>query len=286
VAPREARPVAGRVVAVTGAARGIGRATAAALVAQGARVGIGDLDAALARSTADELGGGAVAFELDVTDRQSFESFLDGVERELGPLDVMVNNAGIVHLGPFADEDDASTRRMVDVNLLGVITGTRLALTRLRPGGHLVNVASSAGKITPPGIATYTATKHAVVGLTEAVRLEHRGRGIEFSIVMPGVVNTEMIAGYAQGRFVANVEPEDVAEAIVDALRHPRVEVYVPKSLGPLLRLQRMLPRPVREALDRALKVDSITWNADPAARTAYEARAAASDPGVPPGHD
>ena len=286
MAPREARPVAGRVVAVTGAARGIGRATAAALVAQGARVGIGDLDAALARSTADELGGGAVAFELDVTDRQSFESFLDGVERELGPLDVMVNNAGIVHLGPFADEDDASTRRMVDVNLLGVITGTRLALTRLRPGGHLVNVASSAGKITPPGIATYTATKHAVVGLTEAVRLEHRGRGIEFSIVMPGVVNTEMIAGYAQGRFVANVEPEDVAEAIVDALRHPRVEVYVPKSLGPLLRLQRMLPRPVREALDRALKVDSITWNADPAARTAYEARAAASDPGVPPGHD
>src|SRR5204862_3259577 len=99
MARRSPRPVAGRVVAITGAARGIGRATATALVREGARVAIGDLDAEAAQRTADELG--CVAHELDVTDPDSFERFLDRVEEEVGPLDVLVNNAGILHLGPF-----------------------------------------------------------------------------------------------------------------------------------------------------------------------------------------
>jgi NAD(P)-dependent dehydrogenase (short-subunit alcohol dehydrogenase family) len=277
------RPIAGRVVAITGAARGIGRATAGALVHAGARVAIGDLDAELAERTATELG--CIAHAVDVTDPASFERFLDWVEAEVGPLDVLVNNAGILHLGPFLEEDEAATRRQVDVNLLGVIHGTRLGVRRLRErgGGHLVNVASSAGKVTPPGIATYTATKHAVVGLTEAVRLEQRGSGIDFSIVMPGVVRTEMIAGYARSRVVSEIEPEDVAEAIVGALRRPRVDVFVPRSLGRINRLMQLLPRRAREWVGRAVGVDRITWDADRSVRGAYESRAAASDPGVPP---
>jgi NAD(P)-dependent dehydrogenase (short-subunit alcohol dehydrogenase family) len=277
------RPIAGRVVAITGAARGIGRATAGALVDAGARVAIGDLDAGLAQRTATELG--CAAHAVDVTDPASFERFLDWVEAEVGPLDVLVNNAGILHLGPFLEEDEAATRRQVDVNLLGVIHGTRLGVRRLRErgGGHLVNVASSAGKVTPPGIATYTATKHAVVGLTEAVRLEQRGSGIDFSIVMPGVVRTEMIAGYARSRVVSEIEPEDVADAIVGALRRPRVDVFVPRSLGRINRLMQILPRRAREWVGRAVGVDRITWDADRSVRGAYESRAAASDPGVPP---
>jgi NAD(P)-dependent dehydrogenase (short-subunit alcohol dehydrogenase family) len=268
------RPIAGRVVAITGAARGIGRATAAALVRDGARVAIGDLDAETVARTAAELG--CASHELDVTDPESFARFLDWVEAEVGPLDVLVNNAGILHLGPFLEEDAAATRRQVDVNLLGVVHGTRLALPRLRArsGGHLVNVASSAGKLTPPGIATYTATKHAVVGLTEAVRAEERGSGIEFSIVMPGVVKTEMIAGYARTPLVRWVEPGDVAEAIVEALRRPRVDVFVPRSLGRIYKVMQLLPRPAREALTRLLGVDRVTWEADRSARGDYEARA------------
>ena len=280
---RAPRQLQGKVVAITGGARGIGRATAAALVREGARVAIGDIDEAAANSAATELGSDTIACELDVTDRVSFEAFLDRVEGELGPIDVMINNAGILHLGPFVDEDEASQIRQVDINLHGPITGTKLALRRMRPRGrgHIVNVASSAGKLTPPGIATYTATKHGVVGFTEAVRWEQRGSGIDFSLVMPGIVKTEMIAGYKDVRGVQDIEPEDVADAIVDALKFPRVDVFVPKVIGPIWRVVNLLPRRAREAILRAMKVDQATWQADLSQRTAYEARAAASEPGL-----
>ena len=280
---RPPRSLRGKRVAVTGAARGIGRATAGALVREGARVAIGDLDTELAEQAARELGGDTIALELDVTSRESFQAFLDAAEARLGGLDVLINNAGILHLGPFLEEDDLASRRMIDVNLIGVIHGTRLGLPRLlgRPEGHLVNVASSAGHLSPPGIATYAATKHAVVGLTEAVRAEHRDSGVEFSIVMPGIVRTEMIAGYEAARGVRDLEPGDVADAVVDALKRPRLDVWVPRSLGAIQRALAFLPRPMSEAIGRLLKVDRVTWHADRSARAAYEARAAASDPGV-----
>lgn len=274
----EPRPLGGKVVAITGGARGIGRATAAALVRKGAKVAIGDIDAPLAERTAAELGGGTVALALDVTDRGSFERFLDGVEERLGPLDVLVNNAGIMHLGPFAGESDATAARQVDINLHGVILGSKLALARFLPrrSGHLVNIASTAGKAGVPGGATYSATKHAVVGLTEAIRGEVRGTGIETSVVMPVPVNTELAAGLTRGRgLTATVEPEQVADAIVDALERPRHDVYVPKGISIAIRLGALLPRRVGEAIGRAAKTDKILAGADPAARAAYERRAA-----------
>jgi NADP-dependent 3-hydroxy acid dehydrogenase YdfG len=280
---REPRSLVGKVVAITGGARGIGRATAAALVRKGAKVAIGDLDAELAQRTAAELGGGAVGLALDVADRDAFERFLDQVEAQLGPLDVLVNNAGIMHLSPFADESDAAAARMVDINLHGVITGSKLALARFLPrrSGHLVNVASTAGKAGVPGGATYSATKHAVVGLTEAIRGELRGTGVETSVVMPVPVNTELAAGLAKGRgLTATIEPEDVANAIVGALERPRHDVYVPKPIGALVRVAALLPRSVAEALGRSAKTDQILASADSAARADYEQRAAHSEPG------
>ena len=124
------------MVAITGGARGIGRATAARLAGEGARVAIGDLEADLAESAAAEIGAGAIGLPLDVSNRGSFEAFVDATEDRLGPLDVLVNNAGILLMGPFLDEDDAATGREIAVNLVGVINGMRVALPRMRDRGR------------------------------------------------------------------------------------------------------------------------------------------------------
>jgi len=278
---KQRRSLSGKVVAITGGARGIGKATAAALVAEGCRVAIGDLQLELAEQTATELGGGTVALELDVTDRGSFERFLDEAERQLGPIDAVVNNAGIMPVTPFEDESEASVQRQIDINIGGVITGTQLAIRRLRPrgSGYIVNIASQAGKSGVPGIATYSGTKHAVVGISEAVRAELRNTGIEVLCVMPTVVNTELTSGVGQ-KWVKPVEASDVANEIVDAMEIPRFDVFVPRANGVLYKVLAPLPRSWREALGRAMKVDKLMIEVDHNARRAYEERAAASEPG------
>ncbi|PZS14947.1 MAG: short-chain dehydrogenase [Solirubrobacterales bacterium] len=274
---KASRSLAGQVVAVTGGARGIGRATAAALIGQGAHVAIGDIDAPLAQRVAGELGAGSIGLPLDVTDRASFDAFLVQVEARLGALDVLVNNAGIMPIGPFADETDATATRMIEINLHGVIFGCKLALERFLPRGrgHLVNVASIAGKAGVAGGATYCATKHAVVGLSEALRQELHSTGVEVSVVMPIGVNTELYSGVAQPRGFKTPEPEDVARAIVEALQRGRFDVYVPKSMNALIRSQSLLPRRVAEAVARMLKSHETLTRPDPVARAAYEARLA-----------
>jgi short-subunit dehydrogenase len=269
------RSLAGQVVAITGGARGIGRATAAALIAQGSRVAIGDIDAALAKRTAEELGAGTVGLALDVTNRASFAKFLDEVEQQLGPLDVLINNAGIMPIGPFVEETDATAARLVDINLHGVLYGSKLALERFLPRrrGHLVEIASAAGKVGFPGGATYCATKHAVVGLSEALRAELRGTGVDISVVMPVVVNTELGSGLPEARGFKSVEPGDIAEAIVEALQTGRFEVFVPKSIKVMMRLNALMPRRAMEAVGRAIKTDQVLAQPDHQARAAYEAR-------------
>jgi NAD(P)-dependent dehydrogenase (short-subunit alcohol dehydrogenase family) len=274
---RQLRSLDGQVVAITGGGRGIGRATAAALIAKGARVAIGDIDAALAERTASELGSGTVGLALDVTEKASFESFLDQVEGRIGPLDVLVNNAGIMPVGPFVDESDAATGKLVEVNIMGVIIGCKLALKRFRARGrgHIVQLASIAGKGGFPGGATYCATKHAVVGLTEALRAELRGTGIEVHQVLPIGVNTELYSGVSQARGFKTPEPEDVASAIVELLQTGKFETYVPRQTGAIVRLQTLMPRRVTEAVVRFTKGDRVLLSADPGARAAYDARMA-----------
>jgi NAD(P)-dependent dehydrogenase (short-subunit alcohol dehydrogenase family) len=279
---KERQSLSGKVVAITGGARGIGKATATALVRKGCRVAIGDLDHELAERTAGELGGGTVALALDVTDRASFAAFLDAAERELGPLDVVINNAGIMPVTPLAEESDASIKRQLDINIYGVIVGMQLAIARFGPRGHghIVNLASQAGKGGFPGIATYSGTKHAVVGISEAARAELRGSGIEIACVMPTVVNTELTAGVGQ-RLIRPVEAEDVANEIVDALEVPRFDVWVPRENGVFFKIVANLPRAWREALGRLMKVDKLMTEVDHGARRRYEERAAASEPGT-----
>jgi short-subunit dehydrogenase len=271
------RSLAGSVVAITGGARGIGRATAAALITQGARVAIGDIEAPLAEQTARELGAGTIGLPLDVTDRESFAGFLGQVEDQLGPLDVLINNAGIMPIGPFLEETDATAERMIDINLVGLIYGSKLALERFVPRrrGHLVQIASAAGKMGFAGGATYCATKHAVVGLSEALRAELRDTGVDVSVVMPVVVHTELGSGLPETRGFKAVDPEDVAAAIVEALQTGRFEVYVPKSMNGMVRFSALLPRSVIDALGRVLKGDQVLAQPDHGARAAYETRMA-----------
>jgi NAD(P)-dependent dehydrogenase (short-subunit alcohol dehydrogenase family) len=287
---KQPRILAGETVAITGGARGIGRATAEALQRQGMRVAIGDVDLETAQRTAAELGPTAVAVRLDVTDRASFASFLDEAEQQLGPLDVLINNAGIMQIGRFIDEDDLTARRMIDINLHGVILGTKLALERMLPRGrgHIVNVASQAGKFGTPGGATYSATKHAVVGLTEAVRGEMRlmGADVQLSYVMPYIVKTELGSGLGQARGLSELEPSEVADAIADALRYGTVEVWVPKRSRRTNQLVTVLPRRLSEAMGRAMKADRVLAGADADLRRGYELRAAQSEPGLEPGEE
>jgi len=278
---KQPKSLNGKVVAITGGARGIGKATAQALVRQGARVGIGDLDVELARQTASELGDNVRAYELDVTSRPSFAAFLDSVESDLGPVDVLINNAGIMPITPFLDETDDSAVRQLDINVHGTIFGMKEALPRMlaRRSGHVVNLASVAGKGGFPYLATYCAAKHAVVGLTEAVRGEHRDSGIGFTVVMPAMVNTELTAGVKAGRGVEKAEPEEVADAIVDALQLDRYEVYVPKAVGRISKAMTILPRRAAEAIGRYLEADQVMVQADMSGRKAYEERVAKSEP-------
>ncbi|HEX8123434.1 MAG TPA: SDR family oxidoreductase [Solirubrobacteraceae bacterium] len=285
---KEPRVLSGQVAAITGAARGIGKATAQAFIRQGMKVAIGDLDLAEAQRTADQLGAGTIAIELNVTERASVERFVEQAEEQLGPIDVFVNNAGIMQLGPFLEESDATSQRQIDINVTGVLYGMKVILPRFqqRGRGHLVNIASTAGKAGFPGGATYCGTKHFVVGVSEAVRAELRETPIEVSCVMPGVVNTELAAGLQQARGVKNVNPEDVADGIVDALQRPHFDVYVPKSIGPINKVMGVLPRGGREAVARALKADRVLAQADPNARKGYELRASHSEPGLEEGEE
>jgi NADP-dependent 3-hydroxy acid dehydrogenase YdfG len=273
------RSLVGKVVAITGGARGIGRATASALIAQGARIAIGDIDAQLAARTAQELGAGTVGLPLDVTDRGSFERFLGNVESSLGSLEVLINNAGIMPIGPFVDEDDATARTMVDINLHGVIFGSKLALKRFIPrgSGHLVNIASAAGKAGFPSGATYSATKHAVVGLSEALRAEVRDTDIGVTVVMPVVVHTQLGSGLPETRGFKAVEAEDVAAAIVEGIQLDRFEVYVPSSTKALFRLKALVPTRLMETIARFLKGDQVLAAPDHGQRAEYEARISAT---------
>jgi short-subunit dehydrogenase len=268
------REISGLSVVITGAGRGIGAATAELLAAQGATVALGDLDTALVQSVAHRIGHGAVAAHLDVTSSESWAEFLAAVG-EVGPIDVLVNNAGIMPLGSVLKEPEEVAKAIIDVNVHGIIHGTKAVAPGMaeRGRGHIVNVASAVGRIAVADGATYSASKFAAVGFSEATRAELKPLGVDVSVVLPTVVLTELAAGVGAARGVKPVTAEDVAAVIASAIRRPRAELWVPQWVQGMTRTTSVLPRVLQEAIARAFGADTVLASADHVARQAYEAR-------------
>lgn len=269
------RDISRMTIAVTGGARGIGRATVERFARQGAKVAIGDRDIELANAVAAEIGHGVIAAELDVTSADSWRTFLDAIST-MGPLDVLINNAGIMPLGSILKEPAEVSRAIVDVNLHGVILGTKAAAPGMaeRGRGHIVNVASAVGRMAAADGATYSASKFAAVGFSEATRAELKPQGIDVSVVLPTVVLTELSAGVPPARGIKPVTADDVARVIEVTVRKPKPELWVPRWSQGLAKAAQVMPRRVQDAIAHALKADSALADADPAVRAAYEARA------------
>jgi NADP-dependent 3-hydroxy acid dehydrogenase YdfG len=222
----------GRVAVITGASSGIGEATARALAADGHRVALLARRRDRIQALAEEIGDGAIAIEADVTDRNSIVAAAQRVQDDLGGADVLVNNAGVMLLGPFSAELSEDYRRMIETNLLGAITTTEVFLDQLvaGDGGDLINLSSVAGRTARPGNAVYAATKWGINGWSESLRQQLQP-GVRVIVIEPGAVATELPEHitHAQTRSAVeqmyqatSISAEDVAEIIAFAVSRPR----------------------------------------------------------------
>lgn len=237
----------GAVTVITGASRGIGRSVALAAAAKGARLGLIARDKADLESVLAEAGGQGAIAVADVADPDQLEAAITALASELGPVDVLVANAGIGSYGAFADLSAEEAERIVRVNVLGTVHAIRAVVPGMieRRRGHIVTIGSIAGRIGSPFEAIYAATKFAGVGLTEALVVELEPYGIGVSMVNPGPVATHF--GEARGhpydrKRPKAVPPEQVATAVIKAVERRRHEQYVPGMFRPAVVVRHLLP--------------------------------------------
>jgi NAD(P)-dependent dehydrogenase (short-subunit alcohol dehydrogenase family) len=282
--------IRGKTIAITGAARGIGFATAKALLARGARVVIGDREVALQESAVAKLTslGPVSGYPLDVTDRESFATFLDKARTDGGGrIDVLINNAGVMPIGPFLEQSEQKIRSTIEVNFYGVLTGCQLVLPEMvaRRSGHIVNIASLAGMVALPGQVVYSGTKFAVVGLSSGLADEFAAHGVEVSCVMPTFTNTDLIAGTHTSSAQKPVEPEDIAAGVIKVLDKPTTLRSVPAWGRFFGAVTPMLSAKARRWMSHKMGNDTVFLTFDAKARQAYEQRAQAAQ-GVVEGTD
>jgi clavulanate-9-aldehyde reducatase len=247
-----AKPLEGRVAAITGASSGIGEATALALADAGAAVALGARRVDRIEALAERIGsagGRAIAHEVDVSDEQAANGFVAAAHEQLGGLHVLVNNAGVMLLGPVAGADTGQWRRMVEVNLLGLLYCTHAALPLMAEGGggDIVNLSSVAGRHARAGAAVYNMTKFGVTAFSEALRQEALHSNIRVTCVEPGFVETEL-QGHNKSALVRQgvkkmreqigevLQAEDIGEAIRHAVSQP-----------PHISINELLIRPTRQ---------------------------------------
>jgi 2-hydroxycyclohexanecarboxyl-CoA dehydrogenase len=221
--------LSGKVAVVTGAAGGIGAALTAALAAAGARVAAWDVDGARAKDLADRLGGTVVGAEADVTSRPSVEAAAAATEAALGPVDVLVNNAGIDTIEPFLDSEEATWERIVAVNYLGTVRCCHVLAPGMaaRGWGRVVNVASDAGRVGSSGEAVYSGTKGGVIAFSKALARELAATGVTVNAICPGPTDTALLDqvartsqklydGLAKAIPMRRIgQPADIAPAVV-----------------------------------------------------------------------
>ena len=244
-----------RKVFITGAASGIGRATARLFAARGWRVGLADRDGAGLASLADELGPEtSAAFRCDVTDADALAdalaSFCGGPD---GGLDLLVNNAGLLRVGPFEEMSPAAHREMIEVNARGVVEGLLAAFPMLRAArGRVVNLSSASASYGSPDYATYSASKMFVRGLSEALDVEWRRHGIRIACIMPAFVDTPMIVGWRSAsmqKLGVQLSAEDLAAIVWKAAHGRRLMWYA----GWRYRVLRLVTDPLPGACKRVM---------------------------------
>ncbi|GGF24399.1 SDR family oxidoreductase [Williamsia phyllosphaerae] len=261
--------VRGLVIAITGAARGIGFETAKTLQDRGATVVIGDIDSdAVGKATA-ELGHDG--FEVDVTDPTSFEKFLDEVEASAGPIDVLINNAGIMPTGPLLNYDINVVRRNFDIDLLGVVIGTQLAAKRMvaRGGGQVINIGSIAGRLAVPGLTIYNGAKAGVIAFSEAADAELADSGVRVKTVNPTFTQTGLISGIKTNKFTQTVTPAQVAAQVLASIEGDKMHATVPKSVS-WVHATGIMPRSMKRASLRMTGMDKLFMSYDATARAEY----------------
>ncbi|HEX8648072.1 MAG TPA: SDR family NAD(P)-dependent oxidoreductase [Thermoleophilaceae bacterium] len=233
---------------VTGAGGGLGRELALRLASRGLVVHATDVDEAAAARTADELGGAAWSSRLDVADAEACSAAARATAERAGSLALWINNAGVLPTGHVWDHDAAERRLVMDVNVLGTMNGTLAALELMRPagGGHVVNIVSLAGIVTPPGEALYAASKHAALAFSLGAQADLRragDRGVRVSAICPDGMVTPMLEAVADDPSAALswsgtvLEPGAVADRVMRLVERPRPVVSMPRWRGGFLRL-------------------------------------------------
>jgi NAD(P)-dependent dehydrogenase (short-subunit alcohol dehydrogenase family) len=262
--------IRGRIAVVTGAASGIGRATALLLGRLGAAVHVADLDDDGAEAVSAEIeraGGRTVPHQVDVADPAAVKALAESVYAAEARVDILHNNAGVGHAGRVDETSLEEWQRVLAINLMGVVHGVHSFVPRmLRQGrtAHIVNTASLAGLIPVPAMAPYATSKHAVVGLSESLNAELAPRGIRVSAICPGIINTPIttsahLDGEMAGRRDRIVRfyerfgasPDVVAEAVVDAVARAKLIRTVPRRDAALLWATRRISPRAAQPLSR-----------------------------------
>ncbi|MEC7987372.1 MAG: SDR family NAD(P)-dependent oxidoreductase [Myxococcota bacterium] len=264
-----------RIVLITGAAHGIGWATAQAFSQRGATVIMCDVDVQKGYERANELGEHTHFIPLDVRNRDAFIQVVNEIETRWGSLDVLINNAGIMPIGPMQDLSESTERQLFEINVFGAINGIHAVLPNMlhRNAGQIVNIASLMSHIPTPYAALYTGTKFAIRGVTEALRHELRATNVHLCVVYPSLVQTELVAGIRPLSFPPAVNPTQVARAIVQGVERKRLQVYIPKIGRFLGSLPTFLPQFALEKIAKLTGLTKLFYHIDTADRQSYRHR-------------
>ena len=253
-------------VLITGAAMGMGRALASRFVKDKATVVLIDINSNALKDAASQLreaGGVVHTYVCDVTDRTKVYEMADQIKKDVGTIDILVNNAGVVIGGHFLDVEDKDIQKTMDVNIMAYMWMTKAFLPGMieKKKGHIVNIASAAGLLGVPGLSSYCASKHAVVGFTESLRLEmlkdESLTDIHFTTVCPSYVATGMFEGVKPPRGTKWLTTEEMADKIYKAMKTDKIVLTVPFLVKLIPVLKTILPSSLFDIAQRLLRVDT-----------------------------